>query len=63
MNISIKSRSQIKPGVLKCDLSSFNHNGGNDAENDENDDGAQNTDGDDGVGIGVILPTPGFVQL
>ena len=63
MNISIKSRSQIKPGVLKCDPSSLDHNGGNDAEKDEKDDGAENTDGDDGARINFILPTPGFVQL
>ena len=49
LNISIESRSQIKPGILKCGLSSLYHNGCNDADDYENDDGAENTDGDDGV--------------
>ena len=63
LNISIKSRSQVKPGILKCGLSSLDHNGGNDADDYENDDGAENTDGDDGVRSVCRPVLMVFVQL
>ena len=63
LNISIKSRSQVKPGTLKCGLSSLDHNGGNDADDYENDDGAENTDGDDGVRSVCPPVLMVFVQL
>ena len=52
-----------KPCVLQRGFPSLDHNGGDDADDHENDNGGENTDGDDGARVDFPLPTPRAVQV